>query len=506
MNNFRSVFLKHFLLLAVVLCAGGVFCSDVTQAINFPISLSFYEAKEASIENISLWQTLVLRVKESPFNLIATVFFLCAVIHTFIAPKFLSLAKKIEAQNLLNPKVINGKQKVSFRAEMCHFLGEVEAIFGIWVLPLVITIAVNFGTNYVTHYFNDVVNFTEPVFVVVIMAIAATRPVLYLAESLLKIVAKIGRCSVKAWWLTILIISPLLGSLITEPAAMTIAAMLLAKQLYTFEPSQNLRYATLGLLFVNVSIGGTLTHFAAPPILMVASKWGWSTFDVFYTFGSHAVISIAINTFLYLLIFNKEFAKLQLNAISKAEANKQFVVRESIPVWIMFVHVFFLVWTVVNLHSPSLIIGGLLFFMAFTKSTAHYQYDVNIKSPLLVGFFLAGLVVHGGFQQWWIAPVLGSLNQATLFIGSTVLTAFNDNAAITYLASLVPDFMHNPVLQKAVVAGAVTGGGLTVIANAPNPAGQNVLSKYFPEGISAMKLFLAAICPTIIAGICFNLF
>ena len=496
---------KHFLLIAVVFCAGSAFCSDCLNNINFPIPLSVYEAREAAMGSLSLWQTLVLRVKEFPFNLVATGLFFCAVIHTFMVPKFLALAKRLEIKHALEQKFTNSKRQVPFGAAMCHFLGEVEVVFGIWAVPLMIAIALNFGTQYVTHYFNHVVSFAEPVFVVVIMVIASTRPVLNLAEALLGIFPRIVGNSVKAWWLTILIIAPLFGSLITEPAAMTIAAMLLAKQFYTLEPPQNLRYATLGLLFVNVSIGGTLTHFAAPPILMVAAKWGWGTPEVFCKFGAHAAISIAISTFLYFLVFNKEFAKLQLAAVTRA-SQTNVVVQKRIPVWIMFVTIVFLVWTVINLHSSSLIIGGLLVFMAFTKSTSRYKYDVNIKSPLLVGVFLAGLVIHGCFQQWWIAPVLGSLNKATLFLGSTVLTAFNDNAAITYLSSLVPAFMHNPVLQQAVVAGAVTGGGLTVIANAPNPAGQNVLSKYFPEGISAMKLFLSAVGPTIIAGICFNLF
>ena len=58
-------------------------------------------------------------------------------------------------------------------------------------------------------------------------------------------------------------------------------------------------------------------------------------------------------------------------------------------------------------------------------------------------------------------------------------------------------------LKYAVVAGAVTGGGLTVIANAPNPAGQSILQRYFPEGISPLGLLLGALAPTVIMGLCF---
>jgi hypothetical protein len=157
-----------------------------------------------------------------------------------------------------------------------------------------------------------------------------------------------------------------------------------------------------------------------------------------------------------------------------------------------------------NNHFPALFIGGFLFYLAFTQATEHQQSELALKPALLVGFFLAGLVVHGGLQGWWIAPVLGGLKELPLFIGAAGLTAFNDNAAITYLASLVPGFSEE--LQYAVLAGAVAGGGLTVIANAPNPAGQAILSKFFPDGISPLRLLLGALAPTVIVSAAFLLF
>ena len=152
-------------------------------------------------------------------------------------------------------------------------------------------------------------------------------------------------------------------------------------------------------------------------------------------------------------------------------------------------------------HHPALFIGGFLFFLAFAQATAHHQSKVDLRSPLLVGFFLAGLVVHGGLQAWWIEPVLGRLGEKSLFAGATILTAFNDNALITYLATLVPGLTEN--LKFAVVAGAVTGGGLTVIANAPNPAGQSILSRYFPGGVSPLGLLLGALIPPLIVAFSF---
>jgi Na+/H+ antiporter NhaD/arsenite permease-like protein len=148
-------------------------------------------------------------------------------------------------------------------------------------------------------------------------------------------------------------------------------------------------------------------------------------------------------------------------------------------------------------------IGGFLFFLGFVQATHPHQSRVDLKPALLVGFFLAGLVTHGGLQGWWIAPVLGSLSEVPLMVGATVLTAFNDNAAVTYLSTLVPSLTDG--LKYAVVAGAVTGGGLTVIANAPNPAGQSILAEYFDGGVSPLGLVAGAIIPTFIMGLCFML-
>jgi Na+/H+ antiporter NhaD/arsenite permease-like protein len=459
------------------------------------MSIHDYEVLEAG-KNLPLLGILKHRVSLSPFNLVATILFLCAICHTFLASKFVKLAESISGKNTANS---SGRY---FLSTVCHFLGEVEAIFGIWVVPLLILMALNFGCHAVSHYFNEVLSFAEPIFVVVTMTIAATRPVLSLAECILGKIAALGRSTVAAWWISILVVAPFMGSLITEPAAMTIGAMLLAKQFYCLNPSKKLCYATLGLLFVNVSIGGTLTHFAAPPILMVAHRWNLTMSKVFTMLGEHATAGIIASTLLYYIFFRKEFISLQRRhsaMVCSGEAS------EKIPPVVTATHCLFLAWTVINLHTPALVVAGFLFFLAFAKASKQYQSPLSLKSPVLVGFFLAGLVTHGGLQEWWISPVLGSLKEMQLFIGSTLLTSFNDNAAITYLASLVSEFTANTSLQKAVLSGAVTGGGLTVIANAPNPAGQNILSKYFPGGISPLHLFFGAAIPTLIVALCFNL-
>jgi hypothetical protein len=472
--------------------------------IEFPRNLSAYP----TVPQQPLLDILQSRIDSDPFNAIATAIFLVAVLHTFFASRFRDAAHHVQHRHDAAMRAAGQPVRPSVRAEALHFLGEIEVVFGLWGLPLMLAIVLTHGWSTATHYVNDTVNYTEPLFVVVIMALASTRPVITLAESWLRAVAGIGGRTPGAWWIAILTVAPLLGSFITEPAAMTIGALLLARQFYDLKPSLTLRYATLGLLFVNVSIGGTLTHFAAPPVLMVARTWEWDTAFMIGHFGWRSAIAIAISTAVYYAAFRREFAAL---ATAKAVPEVEIAAEEAaggqallpIPTWITLAHLGFMAWTVINAHYPALFVGGFLFFVGFARATAPYQSRLDIKTPLLVGFFLAGLVIHGGLQGWWIAPVLSSLSEDGLFWGATVLTAFNDNALITYLATLVPDFSDS--LKVAVVEGAVTGGGLTVIANAPNPAGQALLSRFFDDSIHPSKLLAAALVPTLIAAAMFRL-
>jgi Na+/H+ antiporter NhaD/arsenite permease-like protein len=285
---------------------------------------------------------------------------------------------------------------------------------------------------------------------------------------------------------------------------MTISALLLAKKFYACKPSPRLAYATLGLLFVNVSVGGTLTHFAAPPVLMVAGKWNWGFAFMLTHFGWKALVGIIVANLVYFASFRRELCTLRFAESAGVNLAEEDDTTRALPAWVTLVHISFLAWTVLTGHFPALFIGGFLFYLAFLQATEHHQSELALRPALLVGFFLAGLVVHGGLQAWWIGPVLSGLRETPLFVAAGVLTAFNDNAAITYLASLVPD-LSEP-LKYAVVAGAVTGGGLTVIANAPNPAGQTILSKFFPDGVAPLGLLLGALLPTLLTAVIFLIF
>ena len=506
--------LLPLLLLLFTFAVPAVEAADDYPVPEFVERMQSFPAEEEAAGLSGIWDKLSYRASEQPFLLVASIIFVLAIIHTFFAVPITKYAHKLQHDHdamIRKEKEAAGesakaKDMVSFKATFFHFLGEIEAIFGIWVLVLIAALIGFYDVTTMKSYITGV-NFTEPLFVVIIMALASTRPVLRFAENALSFFAKWGKETPSAWWLSILIVAPILGSFITEPGAMTIAAMLLAKKFYKLKPSPKLAYGTLGLLFVNISVGGVLTNFAAPPVLMVAKKWGLSTTEMFLHYGGKAVVGILVSTAIYFVFFRKELKGLGTSLDDHDGDGKGDLQEDhsrSIPLWITVTHLLFMAWTVFFAHYPALFIGGFLFFLAFQQGTAHHQFSMKLKGPILVGFFLAGLVIHGGLQGWWLAPIITNLESLPLFAGSVVLTAFNDNAAITFLASQVSGLGAD--LKYAVLAGAVCGGGLTVIANAPNPAGQALLNRFFGDGISPGKLLMGALAPTIVVSLVIMMF
>ncbi len=507
MNKTLRIFLLTLLVsIPTAMAAGG---GSASEPAPFQKKMKQFPAEEKAAGVEGIWEKISYRAEQEPFLLVATIIFILAITHTFFAVPLTKYSHKIQHDHdakIRRQKEAAGESAyasdmVSFKATFFHFLGEIEAIFGIWVLVLIGAIISFYDVGTVQDYISGV-NFTEPMFVVIIMALASTRPVLRFAENALSFFARFGKETPAAWWLSILIVAPILGSFITEPGAMTIAAMLLAKKFYKLKPSPKLAYGTLGLLFVNISVGGVLTNFAAPPVLMVAQKWGLTTPEMLMHYGGKAIVGILISTMLYYALFRKELADLSSGLVDHDDDGKGDLQQDHnrpIPLWITFTHLFFMSWTVFFAHTPALFVGGFLFFLAFRQATEHHQFDVQLRGPILVGFFLAGLVIHGGLQGWWLEPVITSLTEWPLFVGSVVLTSFNDNAAITFLASQVSGL--GPELKYAVLAGAVCGGGLTVIANAPNPAGQALLSRFFGDGVSPAKLLMGAFIPTVLVSL-----
>lgn len=420
-------------------------------------------------------------LESSSFEMLSSVFFFAALLHTFLVKKFQHQALKYS--------------EGSVGENFFHLLGEIEVVFGLWAGLFVLVSYFLMGSGEVLSFLESR-NFNEPLFVFVIMAICSTRPILFLVENLiLKISEFIPLSRGFSVFLSALVIGPLLGSFVTEPAAMTVTALFLLKNFFSKNISEGFKYALLGLLFVNVSIGGTLTPFAAPPVLMVAGIWKWDLQFMLTHFGWRALISVLSASLLVGFVFKKELDQLVFSDEKGSPKN-------IIPGWVLVLHLVFLALVILNLHHVVVFFGMFLFFLGVVTVTKEYQDVLKLKESLLIAFFLAGLVVLGGPQKWWLQPLLSQLSSHVLYFGAAALTAITDNAALTYLGSQVEGI--SDLSKYALVAGSVVGGGMTVIANAPNPAGYSILNSSFgPEGISPLKLARYAIIPTGIAVLFF---
>jgi hypothetical protein len=411
----------------------------------------------------------------SMLEIAATVLFAIALVHTF------------------SVKILQGwaarYPEGSVQENIFHLLGEIEVVFGLWAavyVALRMALAGD-GVAYV-----ESLNYTEPVFVFVVLSICSTRPILAVAEAAIVMASRLVPLKRPlAFYLIALTIGPLLGSFITEPAAMAVTALILYDRYYSKNISPRLMYATLGLLFVNISIGGTLTPYAAPPILMVAPGWGWDLSFMVSQFGWRGALACLLSTAGTAYFFRREIASLPWSETK----------HKALPWWIPVSHLVFLALVVVSSHHMAFFVALFLFFLGLYNVTSEYQENISLREGLLVAFFLGGLVVLGPPQRWWLEPLLTRASGDVLFWGATALTAITDNAALTYLGSQVPELTETA--RIALVSGAVVGGGLTVIANAPNPAGYGILNPAFKNGISPLGLLAGALPPTVIASICF---
>jgi len=439
-----------------------------------------------------------------PFDYLATGFFFLAVFHTLVSPV---LFGKGEALIDYAWQRSGGKMTRShwlyFFGVLVRYLGEVEIIFGLWLLPLLMVSLYRFGWNATLEKLKLKTEYTEALFVAVLMIISSAQPILYISQRLIGCFARITKDSVTCWWFLILTLGPIFGSFITEASAITISALLLAEKFFCLNPKQSLAYGTIGLLFFNVSIGGALTNYAAPPVVLVSQKWQWDSFYMLIHFGFVFVCGIVLANLLYYFVFQEEFKRLEKERLSLlAETGQAESLREKIPLWIVIGNIGFLVSTVIIKDYFLLLFGILVFFLSFVDATKPYQGEIPLQKAFLVGFFLASLEVFGNLQSWWINRLLSHLSFLPLYVVSVMLSSFNDNALISYLATLiVPEL--DEMKKRAIIGGALSGGGLTIIANAPNLVGLSLLRKFFPDGIASTKLFIMALVPTILVAILF---
>ncbi|MDR0736559.1 MAG: putative Na+/H+ antiporter [Zoogloeaceae bacterium] len=411
-------------------------------------------------------------------QIVGTLIFAVAILHTFSV----GIIAKLAVRNPAN-------------AGLWRLLTEVETVFGIWAVALVLFIAFHSGSEKAVSYL-DSLTYTEPMFVFAIMVMAASRPIIQFSAQIVRVVSSLLPISKPvAVYFTIMSVTPLLSSFITEPAAMTLAALMLKEQYYSKNISARLMYVTIGCLFVNVSIGGTLTNFAAPPVLMVAHAWNWSSLFMLENFGWRSAVAVFFNAVVVTLLFRKELSRVVLTAAE--EANK-------VPLGMMTIHLFLLFVIVCFSHDAPVFIGAFLLFMFVASAYPQHQDRLILREGLMVACFLAGLVTLGGQQGWWLTALFAKMDAASIYYGATALTAVTDNAALTFLGTQVPGLTDE--FKYALVSGAVTGGGLTVIANAPNPAGMSILKGSFKDGtVSPLWLFLSAALPTVVAILAFRL-
>jgi hypothetical protein len=413
----------------------------------------------------------------SLIQLIASVIFAIAILHTFSVKFF----KKLAHQYPRHEKFFD-------------MLGEVEIVFGFWAITLILIFFLLSGKIETLNYLNNQ-SYVEPLFVFVIMIVAASKPILDFSLTCVKQISKLLPInkSLSLFFVTMTFV-PLLGSFITEPAAMTLAALILKDHFYSKDISKRLKYAIIGTLFVNVSIGGAMTPFAAPPILMVAAKWNWDLMFMLTNFGWRTALAVFTNSLILTIIFRKELINIKESTLEQV----------AMPISILIIHLILLLGIIVFVHDLIIFMGIFIIFLGIANSYNQFQNKLILKEAFLVSLFLAGLVILGGLQKWWLQPLLSSLTPNQIYYAATALTAITDNAALTYLGSLVEGLSDE--FKYALAAGAISGGGLTVIANAPNPAGYSILSKNFENNvISPLYLFLSAFGPTVVAIICYKI-
>ena len=415
-------------------------------------------------------------------QLIASVIFAIAILHTFSLKNFTEkFFKRLAHQYSRHEKIFD-------------MLGEVEIVFGFWAITLILIFFLLSGKMETLNYLNNQ-SYVEPLFVFVIMIVAASKPILDFSLTCVKQISKLlpANKSLSLFFVTMSFV-PLLGSFITEPAAMTLAALILKDHFYSKDISKRLKYAIIGTLFVNVSIGGAMTPFAAPPILMVAAKWNWDLMFMLTNFGWRTALAVFTNSLILTIIFRKELINIKESTLEQV----------AMPISILIIHLILLLGIIVFVHDLIIFIGIFIIFLGIANSYNQFQNKLILKEAFLVSLFLAGLVILGGLQKWWLQPLLSSLTPNQIYYAATALTAITDNAALTYLGSLVEGLSDE--FKYALAAGAISGGGLTVIANAPNPAGYSILSKNFENNvISPLYLFLSAFGPTVVAIICYKI-
>lgn len=423
------------------------------------------------------------------FQIASTCIFILAICHMFLTPTLYQLSLKFSVKQKLFPDLW---KHYHFLSEVAYLSSEVELVFGIWLIPLFLFSIYFNGWENALSYVNTR-NYNYALYIAVVLVVIGSRPIITFAENILERIARLGKDSPGAWWWTILFVAPLLGSIIKEPAAMALAAILLSKKFYPYQPSKLFQYATLGLLFANISVGGTLTKFASRALFIVAYQREWDPGYMLVKFGWKAAAGMLVATSLYYVLFRKEFATVfpkKLPTLEKGESDLPT------PFWITFIHLLFFILVVISSEFSALLIAIFILFVGFWRATSFYQSALDLRAAILIAFFFAALLIHGELQSWWVLPLMSRISNFSAMSISFILSALMDNAIVSYITLEIPEF--DDLKHYLVVTGAMSAGGLTLVANAPNLIGHSVLQPSFRHHLSFLGLFLGAIVPSLI--------
>lgn len=431
------------------------------------------------------------------FYIGSTVIFFLAIVHTFLTPELHIWSVRLKMLQIARPY---RWRTYYFLSEFLVLNSEVEVIFALWLVPLFAWGTIFVGWEWIREYVANR-DFTFAVYIMVIVVVVGSRPIISFAERILEWFARIGKDSAGAWWLTIMTIGPLLGSVLKEPGAMALSAILLSKKFYPFQPSRTFQYATLGLLFANVSVGGLLSPYSSRALFFAAKTWDWNFTYMMTRFGWKVLVGICVVNVIYYCFFRKNFKLHFPDRLPTVEKDEE---RAPTPLWITAVHLLFVVLITFFSFNIEVFFPIFLIFLGFYQVTRFYQTQLNVKKAALVGLFFASLILHGELQGWWVVPLLRDFGKIVMVAGAFVLSAVADNAVINYLAVQIPAFSTKN--QYLLVAASMSAGGVTVLANVANVVGLRILRPAFLEEISFIKLFVGALFPSLVYFALFMVF
>ncbi|WP_348663117.1 putative Na+/H+ antiporter [Chlamydia vaughanii] len=418
----------------------------------------------------------------------AAILFFCSILHTFLTPWLYSQCQLCQHKKMIFPE---RWKKYLWLSEFYRLVSRVELVFVLWAAPLFLWFLYSEGYKVTMGYFNSR-NYVFSLFIVIMLILLESRPIVYFSERIFSNIAKIGRQSPRCWWWTLMIACPLSSIFLKETGAMIIAATLLARNFYKFSPSPRFAYATMGLLFSNISIGGLTSGLSSRALFIILPSVRWGNSFILKYFCWKSIIAMLISTTIYYLIFRKEF-----DNFPKVVTNPSMM-NERVPKWIICVHII-LVGSVIFARSiPLLMAAILIFYLGFQKFTIFYQHSIRTAKVCFVGLFYAGLVIFGELQEWWVLEIMHRMSDFGYLITSYTLSIFLDNALVNYLVHNLP--VATDCFLYLVIAGCMSAGGLTIISNMPNIVGYLIIRPTFPSSsVSLGWLFLSALGPSIIS-------